>query len=72
MVTNIVTTVAGNGDGGYNGDNIAATSASFNAYLLTLDGLGNIFLSDGGNNRIRKIDHNTGFFYYLFIYYILI
>ena len=36
MITNIVTTVAGNGYHGYNGDNIAATSANISADFLTL------------------------------------
>jgi hypothetical protein len=62
MVTNIVITVAGSGDFNNFNDNIAATSASVNAYDVTIDGFGNIFFTDYDNQRIRKIDHNTGFY----------
>jgi len=57
----IITTIAGNGTAGYNGDNILATSAEFaipngNA----IDQLGNVFIADAGNNRIRKIEVSSG------------
>jgi sugar lactone lactonase YvrE len=59
--TGIITTVAGNGTLGYNGDNIAATGAEI--YLpdgLALDGAGNLYIADTQNNRIRKVTASTG------------
>lgn len=52
----IITTIAGTGSAGYNGDNILATSAQLNfPYGLAFDKIGNIYVADGNNNRIRKI-----------------
>jgi sugar lactone lactonase YvrE len=60
-VTGIITTVAGTGDRGYNGDNQPATLAKINSpYHITLDALGNLFIADDGNHRVRRIDANTG------------
>ena len=59
--TGIITTVAGNGTGGYGGDGGPATSARLlQPYGITVDDSGNIFFDDGGNNRVRKIAANTG------------
>ena len=56
----IITTVAGTGTLGYNDDNIPATSAQLNTPCgVTFDQTGNIYIADGSNSRIRKID-NTG------------
>jgi trimeric autotransporter adhesin len=53
----IITTVAGNGTGGYSGDGGVATSAQLNSpYDVFVDGVGNIYIADGINNRIRKVD----------------
>ena len=52
----IITTVAGNGGLGYSGDGGAATNASFwGPASVTLDAAGNLFITDRGNNRIRKV-----------------
>ena len=51
----IITTVAGNGAAGYNGDNIAATSAACNPTDVAVDFSGNLFIADQGNQRIRKV-----------------
>lgn len=58
-VNGIVTTVAGSGNSGNNdGQGIAA---SFNEpWALTLDTLGNIYVADTKNNKIRKIS-TTGY-----------
>jgi sugar lactone lactonase YvrE len=59
--TGIISTVAGNGTGGYNGDGIAATSAEI--YLpdgVAVDGAGNIYIADDWNCRIRKVNTVTG------------
>jgi hypothetical protein len=71
MKTNIVSTIAGNGVSGYNGDDIQATSARIsNALSLTIDQFRNVYFSDTYNNRVRKVDSNTGFFFF-FLFFIL-
>ncbi len=53
----IVTIIAGNGTQGYNGDGILATSASlFVPYGVTADNLGNVYIADTRNNRVRRVD----------------
>jgi sugar lactone lactonase YvrE len=55
--THIITTIAGTGTAGYNGDNIAATAAQLNGPNLTCeDTSGNIYIADCFNNRIRRIN----------------
>jgi sugar lactone lactonase YvrE len=50
------TTAAGNGRVGFSGDGGPATQASFNsAFGIAVDAAGNLFISDWGNNRIRKV-----------------
>jgi len=51
-----ITTVAGNGSAGFIGDGGAATSAELNFPTgIFVDGSGNLFIADAGNNRIRKV-----------------
>ena len=51
-----ITTVAGTGTPGYNGDGCRATTAQLsNPYGLAVDASGNLYIADGNNNRIRKI-----------------
>ncbi len=53
----IISTYAGNGSAGYNGDGIPAISASLNyPNAIAADATGNLYIADNGNNRIRKID----------------
>src|SRR4051794_10450219 len=54
----IITTIAGNGSGIYNGDSIAATEAQFLPMAIATDRMGNFFISDMDNSRVRKIDVN--------------
>ena len=58
-----ITTIAGTGVAGYNGDNIPATDAELNFKNgfpgIAVDKLGNVYISDYKNNRIRKIDAVT-------------
>jgi hypothetical protein len=57
----IITTIAGNGMAGYNGDNISATSAEFSIPNgNAIDQFGNVFIADAGNNRVRKINVSSG------------
>jgi sugar lactone lactonase YvrE len=52
----IITTVAGNGTNGYNGDNIPATAAELsNPTGVALDSAGNLYIADLENSRIRKV-----------------
>jgi|SRR5581483_9718536 len=51
-----VTTVAGNGSKGYSGDGGPPASALVNMVeALALDANGNLYIADGGNNRVRMI-----------------
>ncbi|MES2703093.1 MAG: T9SS type A sorting domain-containing protein [Bacteroidota bacterium] len=53
----IITTVAGNGTGGYAGDGGPATAAQlFNITGVAVDAGGNIYIADKSNNRIRKVN----------------
>ncbi|MGH9660854.1 MAG: IPT/TIG domain-containing protein, partial [Bryobacteraceae bacterium] len=55
----IVTTVAGNGTGGFSGDGGPATSAQLNSPIaVTVDDAGNLFVLDAANGRVRKISPN--------------
>ncbi len=52
-----VTTVAGNGIPGYSGDGGPATEASLNyPNGIDFDRVGNLYISEAGNHRIRKVD----------------
>ncbi len=55
--TGTITLFAGTHAGGYNGDNIAATTAQLNEPTCVLaDCAGNVYIADSWNNRIRMID----------------
>ena len=50
-------TIAGIGSFGYNGDNVAATQAELDwPNDVKVDHLGNVYIADTENHRIRKID----------------
>ncbi|WP_353067440.1 choice-of-anchor D domain-containing protein [Tunturibacter psychrotolerans] len=56
-ITQILTSVAGNGTQGYSGDNGPATQASLNRPEgIALDLQGNLYIEDQDNNLIRKVD----------------
>jgi hypothetical protein len=53
----IISTYAGTGGFGYTGDNGPATNATFDfPEGIAVDGAGNLFVADVGNDVIRKID----------------
>ncbi len=53
----IITTFAGTGVAGYNGDGIAATSAMLNSpHAVKVDDTGNVYIGDRYNFRLRKVD----------------
>lgn len=56
----IITTIAGTGTGGYNGDNQLATAAElFYPVSVAVDASGNIYIGDFLNYRVRKIYAST-------------
>jgi len=58
--TQIITTVAGNGTEGYTGDGEPATTATLSyPSAVTVDGTGNLYIVDHGNNSIRRVDAST-------------
>jgi sugar lactone lactonase YvrE len=58
-ITGNITTVAGNGTGGFAGDNGPATSAQLSSPNgVFVDSAGSLFIADSSNNRIRKVDAN--------------
>lgn len=59
--TGYISTVAGTGTGGYNGDGGAATSAQLkNPQSIEVDGSSNLYIADSQNHRIRKVTASTG------------
>jgi sugar lactone lactonase YvrE len=53
----IINTVAGNGIAGFSGDGGIATTAQLNyPSRIVIDALGNIYIADQGNSRIRKVN----------------
>lgn len=59
--TGKISTVAGTGVAGFSGDGILAKESQLsNPTGLALDGKGNLFISDSGNERIREVDLTTG------------
>lgn len=64
LTTGIITTVAGNGYSGHLGDTGRATRANLKRpTALALDQRGNLFISDTNNNRVRRLDLETGIIY---------
>lgn len=52
----VISTIAGTGSQGFNGDGASATSAMLNQpFGVTVDASGNVYFSDTGNHRIRKV-----------------
>ncbi len=57
LSSGLISTVAGNGSTGYNGDGITATTATLNwPWSVTADAFGNFYIADDQNNRIRKVN----------------
>ena len=52
----VIDTVAGNGSFGYSGDDGPATSAQLGSpFGLAVDAIGNLYIADTNNSRIRKV-----------------
>ncbi|HEY1256458.1 MAG TPA: FG-GAP-like repeat-containing protein, partial [Terracidiphilus sp.] len=59
--TGTITTFAGNGGFGYNGDNGPAINATlFGSQGIALDGAGNLYIADTNNNIIREVNAKSG------------
>jgi sugar lactone lactonase YvrE len=55
----IITTIAGNGHAGFSGDGGPATQAELNKPdKVSVDAAGNVYIADGNNNRVRRVDTN--------------
>ncbi len=58
--TGVITTVAGNGTGGFSGDGGLATSAELDSPDgIAVDSGGDLFIADTSNNRIREVNATT-------------
>lgn len=56
-IAGIITTVAGNGTSGFGGDGGPATAAQLAQPTdVAVDALGNLYIADQANSRIRKVD----------------
>jgi trimeric autotransporter adhesin len=56
-----ITTVAGTGTAGYNGDNQQATAAQLNnPFGVAVDGAGNLYIADSDNSRVRRVQLAAG------------
>ena len=52
-----ISTVAGTGTFGFNGDGIPATTAQLAfPFGVFVDGAGNLFIADTGNSRVRRVE----------------
>jgi sugar lactone lactonase YvrE len=52
----IITTIAGTGTNGYNGDSLLATAAQLNnPQRVAVDAIGNFYIADLGNRRVRRV-----------------
>ena len=59
-ITHVITTVAGNGTVGFSGDGGPATAATLHCPdSVAVDSSGNLFIADGCNLRVRRVDATT-------------
>ncbi len=59
--TQLITTLAGTGTGGFNGDGQLASAAELNfPSSVAFDGSGNVFIADTDNQRVRAVNLQPG------------
>ena len=59
--TGIISTVAGNGNSSFSGDGGPASQAAISQPNgVSIDGAGNLYIADTGNNRVRMVSAATG------------
>ena len=58
--TEIITTVAGDGNVGFSGDGGPATSARLVPFNVAVDSQGDLFIADNGSGRVRRVDASSG------------
>ena len=59
--TGDIITIAGDGAAGYGGDGEPSIAAMLdNAFGVAVDSLGNVFIADDGNDRVREVVQATG------------
>ncbi len=56
-ISGFITTVAGTREAGFSGDGGPAVDAALDwTPAVALDGAGNVYIADGGNRRVRRVD----------------
>lgn len=60
LATGVMTTIAGTGTPGFNGDGPATSQNLNNPFGVAVDGAGLLFIGDTLNYRIRQVDLGTG------------
>ena len=60
-LSEVISTIAGNGLAGFAGDGGSATNAKlYFASAVALDSAGNLYIGDNDNNRVRKVSKSSG------------
>jgi hypothetical protein len=61
MASGLISTVAGTGVSGYNGDGVQASNATLSFPTgVACDVLGNLYISESWSHRVRKVDAKSG------------
>lgn len=60
VATGVVSTIAGTGERGFSGDGSAAVLARLSVSGVAVDEVGNVYIADYDNYRIRMVDAATG------------
>ncbi|NNN21643.1 MAG: hypothetical protein HKL80_06535, partial [Acidimicrobiales bacterium] len=64
MIANDIYTIVGNGGTGFSGDQVWATSAELNnPSAIAIDSVGNIYIADSYNNRVRMVPATSGTYF---------
>lgn len=55
LINNVITTFAGTGIGGYDGDGLASQKKIWNPYDTFVDSRGHVYIADTYNHRVRRV-----------------